>query len=92
MNATPITEDHLRQVRLLLEDGVGGFSNGAVASLVAEIDRLRQIINNAAADLNEESYPAAHRADRAFSHLMQCPEAVFGDFPHGPEAASKAAA
>lgn len=39
--AEPITPDRLRQVRLLLEDGVGRWSHDAVASLVAEIDRLQ---------------------------------------------------
>lgn len=45
MNATPITPDRLRQLRLLLEDGVSGYSREAVASLVAEIDRLWAVID-----------------------------------------------
>lgn len=55
-----------------------------------EINKLRRIVNNVAVDLNEESYPPELRSDRAFSHLMECPEAVFGEFPHGPDAAAKA--
>lgn len=86
----PITPDYLRQLRLLLEDGVSGYSHQAAASLVAEIDRLQRIINNVATDLNDDRYPPELRSDRAFSHLMECPEAVFGEFPHGAEAAAKA--
>lgn len=56
-----------------------------------EVERLRRIINNVAVDLNDESYPLGHRIERASSHLLECPEAVFGDFPHGPDAAAKAA-
>ncbi len=42
---TPITRDYLRQLRLLLEDGVSGYSHQTAASLVAEIDRLWAVID-----------------------------------------------
>lgn len=65
---------------------------GAVEWLVGELDRLRRIINNVTVDLNDESYPLELRVDRASSHLLECPEAVFGEFPHGAEAAAKVGA
>lgn len=88
----PITPDYLRQLRLMVGDGVSGFSNRAAASLIAEIDRLQRIINNVAADLLDDRYPPELRSDRAFNHLLECPEAVFGEFAHGPDATAKAVA
>lgn len=41
----PITPDYLRQLRILLDDGVTGYSRDAVASLVAEIDRLNAVLD-----------------------------------------------
>jgi hypothetical protein len=86
----PVTPDYLRQLRLMVGDGVSGYSNSAVASLIAEIDRLQRIINNVSVDLNDEAFPIGHRIEHAASHLLECPEAVFGEFPHGPDAAAKA--
>lgn len=40
--AVPITPDGLRQLRILLDEGVGGYTHQTVASLVAEIDRLAE--------------------------------------------------
>jgi len=59
----------------------------AVEWLVGELDRLHRIINNVTVDLNDDRYPLGHRIERASSHLLECPEAVFGEFPHGPQAA-----
>lgn len=84
--AGDLTEELLDQVRA----GLGGpaeWDATVVAALVGEIDRLRRIVNNVAVDLNDESFPLGHRIERASSHLLECPEAVFGDFPHGPDAA-----
>lgn len=64
----------------------------AVPRLIAEVRRLHRIVNNVAVDLNDEDYPLGHRIERASSHLLECPEGVFGDFPHGPDADPKAGA
>lgn len=87
--AGDLTPDLLDTIRCGLSEP-GEWDATVVAALVGEIDRMRRIVNNVAVDLNETQYPLELRVERASSHLMECPEAVFGDFPHGPEAARKA--
>lgn len=75
-------------------DEIGPFAAAAreaMPRLIAEIRRLHRIVNNVAVDLNDEDYPLGHRIERASSHLLECPEAVFGEFPHGPGAQRSAA-
>jgi hypothetical protein len=40
--AAPITPDNEQQLRQKVANGVSGFTNGTVASLLAELDRVRQ--------------------------------------------------
>lgn len=49
--AEPITDDYLRQLRMMLDDGVRGYSNGTVASLVAKLDDYRDRLVKAENDL-----------------------------------------
>lgn len=88
-NALPIVEV------VYNADELGPFvaaAREAIPRLIAEIRRLHRIVNNVAVDLNDEDYPLGHRIERASSHLLECPEAVFGDFPHGPDAPAKTGA
>jgi hypothetical protein len=42
--AQPITPDRLRQLRILVADGVGGFTNEAIASLLAKHDQIGRLL------------------------------------------------
>jgi hypothetical protein len=55
--AEPITDDYLRQLRLMVEDGVSGYSHQCVASLVAEIDRLREQVQFLGGQLQASALP-----------------------------------
>jgi len=53
----PITADYLRQVRILLEESVSGYSRDTVASLVAALDEMTRCRDNAVRAAEREDVP-----------------------------------